>query len=125
MDKITIKAMQFYGYHGVFDFEQAEGQPFIIDLEMTCDYLQAAKYDDLNHTVSYADVFTVVQKIVEDERYQLIEALAYRIMAVLFESFELIFSLDIEVKKPQAPIDGDFAYASVKMRKNRFEFEEA
>lgn len=124
MDKITLKAMQFYGYHGVFDFEQEEGQPFIVDLEMTCDYLEAAKNDDLSLSVSYADVFTVVQHIVENERYQLIEALAYRIVSVLFERFDLLFMIDVEVKKPSAPIDGDFAYASVKMKKNRFEIEE-
>lgn len=124
MDKITIKAMQFYGFHGVYDFEQETGQPFIVDLEMTCDYMLAAQNDDLTQTVSYADVFVVVQQIVEDERFQLIEALAYRIVTVLFERFDLLFMIDIEVKKPNAPIDGDFAYVSVKMKKNRFEIEE-
>lgn len=124
MDKITIKAMQFYGYHGVFEFEQEEGQPFIVDLEMACDYTEAAKHDDLSLTVSYADVFIVVQNIVENERYQLIEALAYRIITILFERFDLLFMIDVEVKKPSAPIEGDFAYVSVKMKKNRFEIEE-
>ena len=124
MDKIILKAMQFYGYHGVFDFEQAEGQPFIVDLELTCDYIEAAKNDDLTQTISYADVFTVVQNIVENERFHLIEALAYRVITILFEQFDSLFMIDIEVKKPNAPIDGAFAYASIRMKKNRFEIEE-
>lgn len=124
MDKIFLKAMQFYGYHGVFDFEQAEGQPFIIDLELTGDFDEAAKNDDLTSTTSYADVYALVQHIVETERYQLIEALAYRIIKAIFEQFDTYYMIDIEVKKPNAPIDGDFAYVSVKMKKNRFEIVE-
>lgn len=125
MDKVIIKGMQFFGYHGVFEFEQEEGQPFIVDVELLGDFTEAAQNDDLNATSSYADVYAVIQNVVENERYQLIEALAYRVIAAIFSKFDIYDMVDVEVKKPNAPIDGNFGYVSVKMKKSRYEMEEA
>lgn len=125
MNKINLKGMQFFGYHGVFKFEEEEGQPFIVDLSLHLDLIDAGKSDELQKTISYAEVFESVKYCVEDKRFQLIEALAYDIMSTIFKEYSEVDHIEVEVKKPNAPIDGNFGYASVSLSHSRYMFEES
>ena len=37
MDKIILKNMAFYGYHGNLDSEKSQGQRFYVDVEIKTD----------------------------------------------------------------------------------------
>ena len=54
MDRIIIKDMALYGYHGVLDEEQALGQHFFLDIELYLDLQEAGGLDDLWKTVDYS-----------------------------------------------------------------------
>ncbi len=114
MDKIIMKDMQFYGYHGVLPEEQRLGQQFLIDVEMYLELKAAGKSDDLTKTISYADVYRQVREIVTGNKYKLIEALAENIAERLIKDFALE-KITVRVKKPQAPIAGAFAYMAVEI----------
>ena len=45
MDKIVLKNMAFYGYHGNLESEQAQGQRFFVDVEITTDLTKAGQSD--------------------------------------------------------------------------------
>ena len=47
MDKIVLKNMAFYGYHGNLTSEQAQGQRFFVDVEITTDLTKAGQSDQL------------------------------------------------------------------------------
>ena len=53
MDKMTLKGMRFFGYHGVFPEENKLGQQYIVGLELKLDLSDAAQTDDLAYTVNY------------------------------------------------------------------------
>jgi dihydroneopterin aldolase len=112
MDKIIACGMTFMGCHGVLPQEKDHPQPFGVDLEMYLDLRPAGQQDDLNLTVNYAQVFAQVQKIVEEESYNLIEALAENIAASLLYRFPLT-GVKVTVYKPQAPVQGKFKYFAV------------
>jgi dihydroneopterin aldolase len=98
--------MVFYGYHGVVPEERTLGQRFIVDLDITADLRAAGTSDDLAHTLNYAEAFRLVEGLVTGPPFQLIEALAERIAAVVLEAFPPAQAVAVHVRKPSPPIPG-------------------
>lgn len=118
MDKITAKGLTFKGCHGVLPKEKTTPQEFIVDLEMFLDLRAAGLKDDLNLTVNYDEVFHQIQDIVENESYNLIEALAEKIAGELLVRFPLQ-AVEVTVYKPEAPVEGNFDYFAVTIKRTR------
>lgn len=118
-DKILMSGMSFYGYHGVLDAEKELGQKFFVDATLYLDFQEAGKTDDLNLSVSYADVYAVIKKVVEEERYDLLEALAENIANRVLDAFNKIDSIKVKIKKPEAPVAGIFDYFGVEIKRKR------
>ena len=118
-DKIIMSEMAFFGYHGVLEEEKKLGQKFYISLELLTDLAVAGKTDLLEGTISYADVYYELKKIVEDERFDLIEALGERIADVLLEKFSALNSIKVQVRKPEAPIPGIFGWMGIEIVRAR------
>lgn len=117
MDSIIARGMTFQGCHGVMVQEKTTPQTFQVDLEMFLDLQTAGMNDDLQSTINYDQVFHLVEKIVAGESYALIEALAEQIAQTMLLAFPLMDSLDVTVYKPEAPVQGDFKYFAVKIRR--------
>lgn len=114
MDSIIAKGLKFMACHGVLAEEKTQKQEFIVDVELFYDLSVAGVSDDLNDSINYDKVYQQVKKIVENEQYNLIEALAENIAASLLMLFP-IESLELSLYKPQAPVIGDFEYFAVKI----------
>lgn len=119
MDKIILKNLGFYGYHGVLDAEKVLGQKFFIDMELFLDTKEAGINDDMNKSVSYADVYYLIKDIVENQRFNLIEALGENLATKVLNRFSLIKSVMVRVKKPEAPVIGIYDYFAVEIRRDR------
>lgn len=102
-DRIILRDLGFYGFHGLFAEEAKLGQRFFIDLEIGVDLSAPGETDTIGHTVSYADIHDVVKATFE-QRTKLIEALGQNIVSALFERFDDITWIIIRVRKPEAPI---------------------
>jgi len=118
MDRIMARGMTFRACHGVLPIEKTEPQTFRVDADLFLDTSRAGRSDDLKDTVSYADVFAQVRKIVEQESYQLLEALAENIAAALLLRFP-VAGVEITVYKPDAPVEGDFDFFGVSIKRFR------
>ncbi|NPV28704.1 MAG: dihydroneopterin aldolase [Firmicutes bacterium] len=118
LDKIILNGMEFYGYHGVLPGEQELGQRFIVDVEISCHLNFPARLDELEETIDYQEVFELVRGIVQEERYNLIEALAERIAQAVLGKYTAEEVL-VRVKKPHAPLGGIFSYVGVEVRRGR------
>ncbi len=114
MDKIIIKNMAFYGYHGVLSEENILGQKFFIDIEIKKSLKEAGITDDLKKSVSYAEVYERVENIAMNQNFNLLEALAESIAKDVLENFD-IDEIKILIKKPEAPIPGHFDYVGVEI----------
>ena len=99
MDKILMSNLGFYGYHGLLKEEAVLGQKFFIDIELYLDTKEAGETDDMYKSVSYADVYEVVKEIVENKRFNLLEALAENIASEVLEKFDLLKGIMVRVKK--------------------------
>lgn len=103
--KISLKNMQFYGYHGVYDSEKELGQIYEVDVELKGDFIKAGYSDDLALTVNYAEVYEMVKNFVEGDSFDLVEALGVSIADQLMEKFSLE-QVVVRVRKPNPPLGG-------------------
>jgi 7,8-dihydroneopterin aldolase/epimerase/oxygenase len=117
-DRIRLRGLEYYGYHGVMDEEKSLGQRFLIDVDLYKDLRQAGESDQVNDTINYAEVYLKIKAIVTEERYQLIEKLAQRIADQVLYKFSAN-AIRVEVHKPQAPIPGVFEDISVEIFRER------
>lgn len=119
MDRISVKGMRFYGYHGVFPEENKLGQQFHIDLELSLDLEHAAAHDDLTSTVNYAELHALAKEIVEGPPFKLIEALAGRIASRVLEAYTMINEIIVRVTKPHPPFDIHFDGVTIELARKR------
>lgn len=119
MDKISIKGLKLFAYHGVNPEEKENGQNFVIDLDYYVNIARACQMDTLDDTVSYAKVVKTIHRVFTAEKYDLIERAAQVIADAVLDEFEDIFKVEITLKKPEAPISAEFDYVAVSIMRER------
>lgn len=118
MDKIIMKGMKFFGYHGVYPEEQANGQIFMIDIELFTDLRKAGLTDELENTIDYSQVYNLIKNITESSRFRLLEKLADVISQEIMSKYKSIREVKILVKKPDAPISGEFDWVGIEISRS-------
>ena len=119
MDKIIVKDLKLFCYHGVNPEEKVDGQNFIFDIEAFMNLDLPCKTDNVNDTVSYVKIIKTVRRVAQSEKNDLLEYVSQRVADALFEEFEKIEKLVITLKKPEAPIKADFDYVAVQIERTR------
>ncbi len=119
MDKISIKGLKLFAYHGVNPEEKENGQNFVIDLDYYVNIAKACQMDALDDTVSYAKVVKTIRRVFTAEKYDLIERAAQVIADAVLDDFEDIFKVEVTLKKPEAPISAEFDYVAVSITRER------
>ena len=117
-DRITLTGLRAIGYHGVYDLERRDGQPFVVDLRLDLDLRAAAASDDVTRTVHYGELAEQVVAVVTGEPVDLIETLAARICEVCLR-FALVDAVEVTVHKPEAPITVPFDDVAVTLVRSR------
>ena len=111
-DRIVLEGMQFYGFHGVNAEEKSLGQPYVVYLAVEMDLSVPGKSDRLEDTVSYTHLYRSVQKVIEGESRNLLEAAAETVARRILEEFP-VKAVQVRVKKPRPPIKGSFVENAV------------
>lgn len=119
MDKIIVKGLKLYAYHGVNIEEKEDGQLFIFDITSYLDLKTPCETDNVDDTVSYAKIIKLVRKIFLEEKYDLLEKAAQKVADGILAEFKSITKVQILLKKPQAPIKADFDYVAVEITRER------
>ncbi len=123
MDKIIIKGLKVFAYHGVNPEEKADGQNFVVDIIAYCSADKAGKTDNLNDTVSYAKILKTAVRVMSEDKYDLLERVAHRVAEQILNDFAPIARVDVCLKKPEAPINADFDYVAVEISRSRKYFQ--
>ncbi|MBC7723879.1 MAG: dihydroneopterin aldolase [Burkholderiaceae bacterium] len=116
LDSITLTGLRATGHHGVFDDERANGQEFVVDVEVWLDVHGIA--DDLERTIHYGVLAEEVVAAIERDPVDLIETLAERIAAVVL-GHGAAHHVRVVVHKPSAPITVPFADVSITITRGR------
>lgn len=119
MDKITIKNLKLFAYHGVNPEEKRDGQTFYLDIDYFVNITKACHSDDVEDTVSYAKVVKTVRRAFLAEKYDLIEKAAQVVADAILEEYTDITRVDITLKKPEAPVSAEFDYMAVTISREK------
>ena len=122
MDKIIIKGLKVFAYHGVNPEEKTDGQNFILDITAYKNLKKAGETDNIDDTVSYAKILKTAVKVLNEDKYDLLEKVAQRVAQQIFLEFDSIKAVDVCLKKPEAPIKADFEYVGVEISRTREDF---
>ena len=101
MDIVYIRELRADTVIGVYDWERRIRQTVVLDLEMAADIRRAASTDDLADTLNYAAVAERVLAFVESSEFELIEAMAEQVAAIVLAEFPVPW-LRLRLCKPGA-----------------------
>ena len=116
-DEIRIEDLEVYAYHGVYPEEKEKGQTFFINATLYTDTHKAGLEDKLELSTNYGDVCMFINQWMEENTYQLLEAVAEKLSKAILLKYDLISSVDLEIRKPEAPIELPFGCVSVKIHR--------
>ena len=111
---VILKDYEIVACHGVNPEEKTNPQRFLFTVKVD-ENLPLGVGDDIANTVSYSAVKKVVKFVAEGGSVDLIETLAYKVAKKLLLDFPIAESVSVKVKKPDAPMSGNFDYAAVKV----------
>ena len=119
MDQIEIRGLKVFAYHGVNPQEKRDGQNFILDITADVDLSRPCRSDNVEDTVSYAKVMKTAIRVMNEASYDLLEKVSQRVADQILEEYPPIQTVEITLKKPEAPIRADFDYVAVHIVRRR------
>lgn len=117
VDQIKIENLEIYAAHGVFPEETRNGQMFKIDAILYTNLRPAGIKDELTLSTHYGEVCQFMAQFFRENTYLLIEAAAEHLVRALLLKFPLIERVELELKKPHAPIGLPFENVSVRIER--------
>jgi len=101
MDIVFIRDLQIETVIGIYDWERKVRQIISLDIDMATDIQKAANSDNIEDTLSYKTVAKRLIAFVEESEFELVEALAEKICAIILEEFEVPW-VRLTLNKPGA-----------------------
>lgn len=109
---IALRGVRFFARHGVMAQEKTVGNEFMVDLSVRVPVSDGARRDELEGTVSYADVYEVLSDVMNVPSATL-EHVCLRIAAAIRNRFPGVRGGEVAVTKVAPPISGFSGSASV------------
>lgn len=113
MGEIGVRGLRIECVVGVRKRERKHTQLVEIDVVLAVDVRAAARRDALHDAVDYTEVVSVLTRVAQDGRFNLIETLADGAATALLQSFPAVESVTLEVRKPSAIANAEHAFARV------------
>lgn len=118
-DRILVRDLIVFAYHGLHPEEQRLGQRFEVDLDCFLDLKEAATEDNASATVSYQSLVEIVLEVSSNRTYFLIEALADAVARTILTRYREIERVSVTVRKPSAPVPATLRYVAVEINRDR------
>lgn len=117
LDEIHVRGLRIFAHHGVFPEETRLGQTFVVNARLYMSTWKGGLVDDLDETVSYADVCQFLTDYLQQHTWKLLEAAVEHASRALLLRFPLLRGVELELEKPSAPIALPFDSVSVSIRR--------
>ena len=112
-DQIRIEELEVYAHHGVYPEENEKGQHFYVNATLYTNTRPAGIADDLRLSTNYGEVCQFITEFMQQHTFQLIETVVEWTAYEVLQQFPLVQGLDLEIRKPEAPIPLPFGSVSV------------
>jgi dihydroneopterin aldolase len=89
LSRISLKDIALVGHHGYHAAERELGQRFVVDVDLYVDISLPGASDKLSDAIDYEKVYQLVEKIVREDHFFLVEALATDLVSRIRDQFEV------------------------------------
>lgn len=111
---IILRDVRFHAFHGVMPQERTVGADFTLNLRIGYDISRAMETDDVEDTLSYAEVYNLLSREMAVPS-RLLEHVAGRVASRLMEDYSGIQSVDLRIMKDNPPMGADSGGAGVEI----------
>lgn len=102
MLSIHLHNVIIFAYHGLYDYETANGNNF--ELNLTVNYQPQASIINISQTINYVDVFDIVNNRMQIAT-PLLETVVMDIAEQILAQYSITDEVFIAIKKMQPPIN--------------------
>jgi 7,8-dihydroneopterin aldolase/epimerase/oxygenase len=117
MAVVELRGLEVFGYHGLHEHEQRDGQPFHYDLRLEVG--DAGANDRIEDAVDYREVAAVVRELSDGQRFDLLEALAAAVADALLARFTQAEWVQVRVRKTQLRLPVEWSAVTVRREARR------
>ncbi|MGI8663120.1 MAG: dihydroneopterin aldolase [Acidimicrobiales bacterium] len=117
-DRIELRGLRASGRCGVLAEERDRPQPLEVDLDIAADLSKPGRTDELDDTVDYGAICSIVERVITTERFELLEHLAERIAEVVLAD-DGVTEVGVAVRKLRPPVAQQLATAGVSITRRR------
>lgn len=111
---IKLNDIKIRAFHGVLEQENIVGNNFLLDVTLYCDCNDALHTDNINDTVSYADIYFLIKEEMS-KKSNLLEHVCFRILDRIKKEYKTVKRVVVKITKENPPIGGDIRSASVEI----------
>jgi len=90
---IHIEQLEILAIIGILDFERVEPQKVVVDLSIKYPYKK-------DRFINYAEVIDLIQKMIIEKKYELLEDALNEIQCSIVEKYPQIINLKLKISKP-------------------------
>ncbi len=117
-DRIELRRLRVMGVCGILPEEQARPQPLEVDLDVVADLSLPASSDRVEDTIDYSALCAMVERIVTEEKFSLLEALAQRLAEAVMVD-DRAEAVTVAVRKLRPPVPHQLESSGVRLTRTR------
>ena len=118
MDRIYLKNIKIYAYHGCMEEEEKIGSDYLLNLIVFADLNLSCKTDKLENTVDYVVLLDIVKNQMK-KRANLLENVADRIVENIISQFPSVKKAVVKIAKLNPPINGNVDEVVIRRERKR------
>ncbi|MCM1138879.1 MAG: dihydroneopterin aldolase [Muribaculaceae bacterium] len=111
---IEVNDLRIFARHGVYDFELASGNIFIVTVHLRYPIYDSMKNDNICETLNYAEVVDIIKKVMNTPS-KLLENVCFRLHQELIDIYPNIYGGMIRIAKTNPPIEADMKDVAVRI----------
>ena len=115
--KISLKDLQFNCIIGTLPYERENEQPVVLNVSIWLDFAQAARNEDLAHSIDYAQLADDIQTFIRLSQFQLEETLVVETGKHILNNYPKALMVEVSVRKPDAIPGCAGAESSIRIRR--------
>ena len=112
VDKIVLKDIKVYAFHGCMEEETKIGSDYVVNLSVKTDLGVPAESDQLKDAVDYVNLLKIVNEEMEINS-KLLENVAERIVSRILQTINAVNEVKVKVAKQNPPINGNISAVNI------------
>ena len=117
-DRIELRGLRVLGLCGLLPEEHARVQPLEVDLDVLADLAVPGETDDVADTIDYSALCALAERIISEERFDLLEALARRLAEGVMAD-DRVQAVTVAVRKLRPPVPHHLDTSGVRITRTR------